>query len=164
MRTNVGHIYAIGDVNGLLCWRRRGTRRGSRNHCRCRDLTLGDHRCCRATFCQPNAASFGLTEQQARKRRRDVVVAVLFTANAKAPAGDPSGFVAGGHAATASYCGYLVGHDVAEPLPELTLRRGGDPTASELARNVHTHPTMSEALQECFHGLVGHMINFLSGS
>ena len=35
-----------------------------------------------------------------------------------------------------------------------------DLTATELARNVHTHPTMSEALQECFHGLVGHMINF----
>ena len=33
-------------------------------------------------------------------------------------------------------------------------------TANELARNVHTHPTMSEALQECFHGLAGHMINF----
>ena len=32
--------------------------------------------------------------------------------------------------------------------------------ANELARNVHTHPTLSEALQECFHGLTGHMINF----
>ena len=38
--------------------------------------------------------------------------------------------------------------------------RQGTTTETELARNVHTHPTMSEALQECFHGLIGHMINF----
>ena len=42
----------------------------------------------------------------------------------------------------------------------LTLAQKWDLTANELARNVHTHPTMSEALQECFHGLTGHMINF----
>ena len=44
--------------------------------------------------------------------------------------------------------------------PELTLAQKWDLTATELARNVHTHPTLSEALQECFHGLAGHMINF----
>jgi dihydrolipoamide dehydrogenase len=76
--------------------------------------------------------------------------------------GDPSGFVKliadkkhlellGGH---------LIGPDVAELLPELTLAHKWALTAQELARNVHTHPTLSEALQECFHGLVGHMINF----
>ena len=51
-------------------------------------------------------------------------------------------------------------NDTARPLPELTLAQKWDLTANELARNVHTHPTMSEALQECFHGLIGHMINF----
>jgi dihydrolipoamide dehydrogenase len=56
--------------------------------------------------------------------------------------------------------GRLIGHDVSELLPELTLAQKGDLTANELARNVHTHPTLSEALQECFHGLAGHMINF----
>ena len=56
--------------------------------------------------------------------------------------------------------GHLIGPDVAELLPELTLAQKWDLTASELARNVHTHPTLSEALQECFHGLAGHMINF----
>ena len=49
---------------------------------------------------------------------------------------------------------------MSELLPELTLAQKWDLTAGELARNVHTHPTMSEALQECFHGLIGHMINF----
>ena len=51
------------------------------------------------------------------------------------------------------------GYNVSELLPELTLAQKWDLTAGELARNVHTHPTMSEALQECFHGLIGHMIN-----
>ena len=50
--------------------------------------------------------------------------------------------------------------DVSELLPELTLAQKWDLTVNELARNVHTHPTLSEALQECFHGLAGHMINF----
>ena len=49
---------------------------------------------------------------------------------------------------------------MSELLPELTLAQKWDLTANELARNVHTHPTLSEALQECFHGLAGHMINF----
>lgn len=168
MRTNVGHIYAIGDVNGLLQLAHVAEAQGvvaAETIAGAETLTLGDHRMLpRATFCQPNVASFGLTEQQARNEGYDVVVAKFpFTANAKAHGvGDPSGFVKlvadakdgellGGH---------LVGHDVAELLPELTLAQRWDLTASELARNVHTHPTMSEALQECFHGLVGHMINF----
>ena len=54
----------------------------------------------------------------------------------------------------------MIGPDVSELLPELTLAQKWDLTALELARNVHTHPTLSEALQEGFHGLVGHMINF----
>jgi dihydrolipoamide dehydrogenase len=49
---------------------------------------------------------------------------------------------------------------VSELLPELTLAQKWDLTVNELTRNVHTHPTLSEALQECFHGLAGHMINF----
>ena len=40
------------------------------------------------------------------------------------------------------------------------LAQKWDLTVNELARNVHIHPTLSEALQECFHGLAGHMINF----
>ena len=106
----------------------------------------------------------GRHEGFARDEGHDVVVAKFpFTANAKAHGvGDPSGFVKliadANHGELLG--GHLVGHDVSELLPELTLAQKWDLTASELARNVHTHPTMSEALQECFHGLIGHMINF----
>jgi dihydrolipoamide dehydrogenase len=168
MRTNVGHIYAIGDVTGLLQLAHVAEAQGviaAETIGGVETLPLGDYRMLpRATFCQPQVASFGLTEEQAREEGYDVQVAKFpFTANAKAHGvGDPSGFVK--LIADAKYGeligGHLIGHDVSELLPELTLAQKWDLTAAELARNVHTHPTMSEALQECFHGLVGHMINF----
>jgi dihydrolipoamide dehydrogenase len=49
---------------------------------------------------------------------------------------------------------------VTELLPELTLAAMWDLTADEVARNIHAHPTLSEALKEAVHGLAGHMINF----
>jgi dihydrolipoamide dehydrogenase len=168
MRTNVEHIYAIGDVTGKLQLAHVAEAQGvvaAETIAGAETLALGDYRMLpRATFCQPNVASFGLTEEQAREEGYDVVVAKFpFTANGKAHGvGDPSGFVK--LVADAKYGellgGHLVGHDVSELLPELTLAQKWDLTATELARNVHTHPTMSEALQECFHGLTGHMINF----
>jgi dihydrolipoamide dehydrogenase len=55
---------------------------------------------------------------------------------------------------------HLVGPDVSELLPELTLAQRWDLTVYELAKNVHTHPTLSEALlQEAIHGLAVQMIN-----
>lgn len=168
MRTNVEHIYAIGDVTGKLQLAHVAEAQGvvaAETIAGAETLALGDYRMMpRATFCQPQVASFGLTEQQARDAGHDVVVAKFpFTANAKAHGvGDPSGFVK--LIADARYGellgGHLIGHDVSELLPELTLAQKWDLTATELARNVHTHPTLSEALQECFHGLIGHMINF----
>ncbi|MEE6175573.1 dihydrolipoyl dehydrogenase [Mycobacterium sp. 050134] len=168
MQTSVPHIYAIGDVTGKLMLAHVAEAMGvvaAETIAGAETMSLGDYRMLpRATFCQPQVASFGLTEQQARDEGHDVVVAKFpFTANAKAHGlGDPSGFVK--LVADAKYGellgGHLIGHDVSELLPELTLAQKWDLTANELARNVHTHPTLSEALQECFHGLVGHMINF----
>jgi dihydrolipoamide dehydrogenase len=168
MHTNVPHVYAIGDVTGLLQLAHVAEAQGvvaAETIAGAETLALGDYRMLpRATFCQPQVASFGLTEQQARDEGYDVKVAKFpFTANGKAHGlGDPSGFVK--LIADAKYGellgGHLIGHDVSELLPELTLAQKWDLTANELARNVHTHPTMSEALQECFHGLTGHMINF----
>jgi dihydrolipoamide dehydrogenase len=172
MRTNVPHIYAIGDVTGKLQLAHVAEAMGvvaAETIAGAETLALGDYRMMpRATFCQPQVASFGLTEAQAKEeaeqRGSEIVVAKFpFTANGKAHGlGDPTGFVK--LIADKKYGellgGHLIGPDVAELLPELTLAQKWDLTANELARNVHTHPTLSEALQECFHGLVGHMINF----
>jgi dihydrolipoamide dehydrogenase len=168
MRTNVPHIYAIGDVTMKLQLAHVAEAMGvvaAETIAGAETLPLGDYRMLpRATFCQPQVASFGLTEQQARDEGYDVKVAKFpFTANGKAHGlGEPGGFVK--IIADAKYGellgGHLIGHDVSELLPELTLAQKWDLTVNELTRNVHTHPTLSEALQECFHGLAGHMINF----
>ncbi len=168
MRTNVPHIYAIGDVTAKLMLAHVAEAMGvvaAETIAGAETLALGDYRMLpRATFCQPQVASFGLTEQQARDEGYDVKVAKFpFTANGKAHGlADPTGFVK--VIADAKYGellgGHLIGPDVSELLPELTLAQKWDLTVNELTRNVHTHPTLSEALQECFHGLAGHMINF----
>jgi dihydrolipoyl dehydrogenase len=167
MRTNVPHIYAIGDVTAKLMLAHVAEAQGvvaAETIGGAETMTLGDYRMMpRATFCSPQVASFGLTEQQARDEGYDVKVSTFpFSANGKAHGlGDPVGFVK--LIADAKYLellgGHLIGPDVSELLPELTLAQKWDLGALELARNVHTHPTLSEALQEGFHGLAGHMIN-----
>jgi len=53
----------------------------------------------------------------------------------------------------------MVGPDVSELLPELTLAQRFELTAHEIARNVHAHPTLSEALMEAAEGAVGQAIH-----
>ena len=167
MRTNVPHIYAIGDVTAKLQLAHVAEAQGvvaAETIGKAETMTLGDYRMMpRATFCSPQVASFGLTEQQARDAGYDVKVAKFpFSANGKANGlGEAVGFVKliadGEHLELLG--GHLIGPDVSELLPELTLAQKWDLTALEAARNVHTHPTLSEAVQEAFHGLAGHMIN-----
>ncbi|MFG6446027.1 dihydrolipoyl dehydrogenase [Microbacterium sp. P06] len=167
MRTNVPHIFAIGDVTAKLQLAHVAEAQGivaAETIGKAETQTLGDYRMMpRATFCSPQVASFGLTEQQARDAGHDVKVAKFpFSANGKANGlGEPIGFVK--LIADAEHLellgGHLIGPDVSELLPELTLAQKWDLTALEAARNVHTHPTLSEAVQEAFHGLAGHMIN-----
>jgi dihydrolipoamide dehydrogenase len=167
MRTNVPHIYSIGDVTAKLMLAHVAEAQGvvaAETIAGAETMTLGDYRMMpRATFCSPQVASFGLTEQQAKDEGYDVKVASFpFMANGKAHGlGEPTGFVK--LVADAKYNeilgAHMVGPDVSELLPELTLAQKWDLTADELARNVHTHPTLSEALQESIHGVVGHMIN-----
>ena len=168
MRTNVPHIFAIGDVTAKLQLAHVAEAQGvvaAETIGKAETMTLGDYRMMpRATFCQPQVASFGLTEQQARDEGYDIKVATFpFMANGKAHGlGEPTGFVKLIADSTHGELlgGHPIGPDAPEPLPEPTLAQKWDLTASELARNVHTHPTLSEALQEGFHGLAGHMINF----
>jgi dihydrolipoamide dehydrogenase len=168
MRTNVEGIYAIGDVTATLQLAHVAEAQGvvaAETIGGAETMTLGDYKMMpRATFCSPQVASFGYTEAQYKETGREYKVATFpFMANGKAHGlGEPVGFVK--LIADAEHLelvgGHLIGPDVSELLPELTLAQKWDLTALELARNVHTHPTLSEALQEAFHGLAGHMINF----
>jgi dihydrolipoamide dehydrogenase len=165
-RTSVPHIFAIGDVTAKLMLAHAAESMGI-----VAAETIGDAETMeldyvmipRATFCQPQIASFGWTEAQARERGFDVRVAKFpFTANGKAQGiGDSGGFVK--ILSDARYGellgAHLVGPEVTELLPELTLAQQWDLTVTEVARNVHAHPTLSEAVKEAIHGLAGHMIN-----
>ena len=117
----------------------------------------------RATYCQPQIGSFGYSEEQAKEKGYDVKVAKFpFSANAKAKGlGDAVGFVK--VVADAKYNeilgAHMIGPDVTELLPVLTLAQKWDLTADEVARNVFAHPTLSEAVKEAVEGIAGHMIN-----
>ena len=167
MRTNVKGIYAIGDVTAKLQLAHVAEAQGvvaAETMAGADTQTLGDYRMMpRATFCQPQVASFGLTEDQAREEGFDVKVGKFpFSANGKALGlGHAVGFVKvvadGTHGELLG--AHMIGPDVSELLPELTLAQMWDLTAENVARNVHTHPTLSEAMKEALEGVEGHMIN-----
>lgn len=171
MRTSVDHIYAIGDVTAKLQLAHVAEAQGvvaAEAIAGEETQLLGDYQMMpRATFCSPQVASFGYTEEAAKKKAeeegREIKVATFpYTANGKAQGlGHAVGFVK--LVADAEYGellgGHMVGPDVSELLPELTLAQRFDLTAEEIARNVHTHPTLSEAMKEAAHGIAGHMIN-----
>jgi dihydrolipoamide dehydrogenase len=165
-RTNVPHIFAIGDVTAKLMLAHAAESMGivaAETIADAETMELDYVMIPRATYCQPQIASFGFTEAQARERGFDVKVAKFpFMANGKAHGlGDTTGFVKILSDATYGELlgAHLIGPDVTELLPELTLAQQWDLTVHEVARNVHAHPTLSEAIKEAIHGLAGHMIN-----
>ena len=168
LRTSVSNIFAIGDVNAKLALAHVAEAQGILAAEVIGEQTqreMGDYRYMpRAVYSLPQVASFGLTEEQARTEHGEVLVAKFpFIANGKAHAvGETTGFVKliADAASRLLLGGHLVGPDVSELLPELTLAAGQGITIDDLIHNVHAHPTLSESLQEAFHGLAGHMINF----
>jgi dihydrolipoamide dehydrogenase len=166
MRTNVPHIYAIGDCTGQLLLAHVAEAMGvvaAETLADAETMELDYAMMPRATYCQPQIASFGYTEEQAKELGHEVKVTKFpFMANGKAHGlGETAGFV---KLVTDTKYGellgaHMIGPDVTELLPELTLAQLWDLTAHELARNVHAHPTLSEAVKEAIHGAAGHMIN-----
>jgi dihydrolipoamide dehydrogenase len=166
MRTNVPHIYAIGDCTGKLLLAHTAEAQGvvaAETIAGAETIPVNYDMIPRATYCQPQIGSFGYSEQQAKDKGYDVKTAKFpFSANGKAHGlGEATGFVK--LVADAKYGEilglHMIGPDVTELLPELTLAQLWDLTAEEVARNVHAHPTLSEALKEVAHGISGHMIN-----
>ncbi|MDT0446842.1 dihydrolipoyl dehydrogenase [Streptomyces johnsoniae] len=165
-RTSVPHIFAIGDVTAKLMLAHAAESMGivaAETIGGAETMELDYPMIPRATYCQPQIASFGFTEEQAKERGFDVkTVKFPFTANGKAHGlGQPSGFVKiiSDNTHGELIGAHLIGPEVTELLPELTLAQQWDLTVHEVARNVHAHPTLGEAVKEAIHGLAGHMIN-----
>jgi dihydrolipoamide dehydrogenase len=165
-RTNVDHVYAIGDVTGKLMLAHVAEAMGivaAETIAGAETMPVAYDFVPRATYCQPQIASFGYSEAQAKEKGYDVKTASFpFSANGKAQGlGEAVGFVK--IVADAEYNeilgAHLIGPDVTELLPVLTLAQKWDLTADEVARNVFAHPTLTEAVKEAVHGIAGHMIN-----
>jgi dihydrolipoamide dehydrogenase len=117
----------------------------------------------RATFCTPNVASFGLTEEQAREAGHDVTVGKLQygAVGAGTVYGDRQGLVkiVGDKRYGELLGGHIVGSKATELIQELVnvrMLEGGYP---ELARIVHGHPTLSEAVMEAARAADGWLIH-----
>ena len=117
----------------------------------------------RATFCTPNVASFGLTEEQARAQGYDVVIGkVQYGAvGAGTIYGDRQGLVkiVGEKQFGEMLGGHIVGAKATDLIQELVnakLLEGGYP---EVARIIHGHPTLSEALMEAARAADGWLIH-----
>lgn len=155
MATNIPGIWSIGDVTGKLMLAHVGSAQGivcAENIAGVDTVTLDYEMMPRATYCQPQIASFGLTEAQAKERGREVKVGRFpFQANGKALGlGEYTGWVKIVTDVTYGEIlgAHMIGPEVTELLPELTLAHHMELTAEEIARNVHAHPTLSETLME----------------
>ena len=160
MATNVPGIYAIGDVTGKMLLAHVAMTMGVN----CAEAIAGKEvqpleyiMMPRATYCQPQVASFGYTEAQAKEKGYEIKVGRFnFQPNGKALGlGESTGWVK--IISDAKYGeilgAHMIGADVSELLPELTLAHNMELTAEEIARNVHAHPTLSEVLLEAAHGV-----------
>ena len=166
-RTNVPGVYAIGDCTGKMMLAHVAEAMGivaAETINGAETMPVAFDFVPRATYCNPQVASFGYSEAQAKEKGYDVKTASFpFTANGKAMGlGEPIGFVK--VVADAEHNeiigAHMIGPDVTELLPVLTLAQKWDLTADEVARNVFAHPTLGEAVKEAVHGIAGHMINF----
>ncbi|MGN6373627.1 MAG: dihydrolipoyl dehydrogenase [Solirubrobacteraceae bacterium] len=117
----------------------------------------------RATFCTPNVGSFGLTEEQAREQGHDVVVGKVpyGAVGGGTVYGDRTGLVklVGERKYGELLGGHIVGSRATELIQELVnvrLLEGGYP---EVARIIHGHPTLSEAVMEAGRAADGWLIH-----
>lgn len=166
MATSVPGIWAIGDVTGKLMLAHVGSAQAilcAENIAGVETTVLDYEMMPRATYCQPQIASFGMTEAQAAERGYEVKLGRFpFQANGKALGlGEGTGWI---KLITDAKYGeilgaHMIGPEVTELLPELTIAQMMELTPAEIARNVHAHPTLSESLMEAAHGAEGHAIN-----
>ncbi|NNF01927.1 MAG: dihydrolipoyl dehydrogenase [Bacteroidia bacterium] len=153
--TNIPGIYAIGDVTsgpalahvasaeGIICVEKIAGMDPAA-------LNYGNIPGC--TYCKPEIASVGMTEQAAKDAGYDVKIGKFpFSASGKASAsGNKDGFVK--VIFDAKYGEWLgahfIGDNVTEMIAEVVVARNLETTGHEIIKSVHPHPTMSEAIME----------------
>ena len=166
MRTNVPGIYAIGDVAGPPLLAHKGSHEGIA----CVEAIHGDPHAGidygnipNCTYCHPEVASVGLTEEQAREKGYEVEVGVFpWTANGRAlTAGETDGFVKVIRDRKYSEIlgAHIVGPHATEMIAEFVVGRHLESTVEEMDRAIHPHPTLSEAIGEAALVALGHPLH-----
>jgi len=167
MRTSVPSIYVIGDVAGAPWLAHKASAEGilAAEHIAGhadKGVDYGNIPGC--TYCQPQVASVGLTEEKAKEAGFEVRVGKFpFTANGKAHGiGKATGFVKlvfdkkygellGAH---------MIGPDVTEMIGELGIARSLEATGPTIFKTIHAHPTLSEAVMEAAALAYDECVNF----
>jgi len=165
-RTNIEGVYAIGDITGgqalahvasaegIICVEKIA---GLHPH------SLNYNNIPGCTYCQPEIASVGLTEAQAKEQGYEIKVGKFpFSASGKASAGGvKDGFVKViFDAKYGEWLGcHMIGANVTEMIAEAVVARNLETTGHEIIKSVHPHPTMSEAIMEAVADAYGEVIH-----
>lgn len=165
-KTNVPGVYAIGDIThgpalahvasaeGILC---------VENIAGKKPEPLNYNNLPGCTYCSPEIASVGYTEEAAKKAGYQIKVGKFpFTASGKAKAaGAPEGFVKViFDAKYGEWLGaHMIGYNVTELIAEVVAARKLETTGHEIIKSVHPHPTMSEAIMEAAAAAYGEVIH-----
>lgn len=155
MRTNVENVFAIGDIAGAP-WL---AHKASAEAMVAAEFIAGKNpqpvnykNIPGCTYCQPQVASVGLTEEKAKAAGYDVKIGKFpFTASGKAHGiGEAKGFVK--MIFDAKYGeilgAHMIGPDVTEMIGEVGVARTLEATAASIFKTIHAHPTLSEAVME----------------
>lgn len=165
-KTNVAGIYAIGDIvkgpalahvasaEGIICVEKIAGQNPE-------PLNYNNIPGC--TYCQPEIASVGMTEKQAKEAGYNIKVGKFpFSASGKASAaGAKDGFVKViFDAKYGEWLGaHMIGANVTEMIAEVVVARKLETTGHEIVKSVHPHPTMSEAIMEAAAAAYGEVIH-----
>jgi dihydrolipoamide dehydrogenase len=165
-QTNVAGVYAIGDIvkgpalahvasaEGIIC-----VEKIAGHHPQ--PLNYGNIPGC--TYCSPEIASVGMTEEAAKAAGYEVKVGKFpFSASGKASAaGAKEGFVKVIYDAKyGEWLGaHMIGANVTEMIAEVVVARNLETTGHEILKSVHPHPTMSEAIMEATAAAYGEVIH-----
>ena len=164
--TNVKGVYAIGDVIGPPWLAHVASAEGIRcvegiAGVETEDIDYNSIPGC--TYCQPQVASIGLTEEKAKELGYDLKIGRFpFTASGRAIAsGETTGFVK--LIFDAKYGellgAHIIGNNATEMIAEVGVAKKLETTAFEIFRTIHAHPTMTEAIKEAAEDAMGHAID-----
>jgi dihydrolipoamide dehydrogenase len=166
MRTSVENVYAVGDVAGPPLLAHKGSHEGVAAV----EAIHGDEHAGidydnipACTYCHPEVASVGLTEEQAREKGYEVEIGTFpWSANGRAlTAGETDGFVKIVRDKKYSELlgAHIVGPHATELISEFVVGRHLETTVEEMDRAIHPHPTLSEAVGEAALAALGHPIH-----